>query len=577
MKKILILTMTLTLLSQPTIAETKKVNIRILETSDVHGCFFPYNFTERTPMKGSLARISSYVNTLRKEYGDNLILLENGDILQGQPICYYYNYIATEKENVAASLINYMGYDAQSVGNHDIETGHACYDKWIGELNCPTLGANIIDTGTGEPYVKPYIVIEREGVKIAILGMLTPAIPNWLNESLWKGLRFENMKESCRKWVAYIKENENPDIMVGLFHSGWSGGITTDEYVENETEAIAQEVDGFDIIFFGHDHTQRSVTIKNSSGGDVVCVDPSCNAIAVGDVSLELTIEGEKVVDKQISGKLTDISDQPIDEAFMEHFKETVDEVKGYVGKRIGSFEETIRTRDCFFGSAPFTDLIHNMQLQITGADISFNAPLSFDTDVNKGDIFVSDMFKLYRFENQIYVLRMTGKEVRKHLEMSYDLWVNTMTSPNDHIMLLDSRTRNNMEKYGFKNMTFNFDSAAGIDYEVDVTKPNGEKVRILRMSNGDPFDETKWYNVVMNSYRGNGGGELLIRGAGIAKEEIPARIIFQSELDQRYYLTQEIEKMGVVSPKANNNWKFVPDEWTAPALKRDRNLIFGD
>ena len=158
---------------------------------------------------------------------------------------------------------------------------------------------------------------------------------------------------------------------------------------------------------------------------------------------------------------------------------------------------------------------------------------------------------------------------------MSYDQWVNTMKSPDDHIMLLNEKADNDQQRYGFKNLTFNFDSATGIDYEVDVTKPNGEKVRILRMSNGEPFDEKKVYKVAVNSYRGNGGGELLTKGAGIPREELQNRIIFRSEKDQRYYLMKEIEKAGVVDPMPNNNWRFVPVDWTEPALRRDKALLF--
>ncbi len=158
-----------------------------------------YDFINRKPKAGSLARVSSYVDSLRLSYKDNLILLENGDILQGQPTCYYYNYIATDKRNVAADVVNYLKYDAQTFGNHDVETGHAVYDKWVKELNCPVLGANIIETKTGKPYVKPYIILEREGVKVAVLGMLTPAIPNWLTQNPWSGLSFENMVTSCQE------------------------------------------------------------------------------------------------------------------------------------------------------------------------------------------------------------------------------------------------------------------------------------------------------------------------------------------------------------------------------------------
>ena len=182
----------------------KTVKLRLIETSDVHGCFFPYDFINQKPIRGSLARVSTYVNRLRGEYGNNVILLDNGDILQGQPTCYYYNYVDTEATNVAAEVINYMKYDAETLGNHDVETGHAVYDKWIGEVNCPMLGANIIDLQTGKPYVEPYTVLIRDGVKIVILGLLTPAIPNWLSEDIWSGLRFDEMVSSARYWMEHI-------------------------------------------------------------------------------------------------------------------------------------------------------------------------------------------------------------------------------------------------------------------------------------------------------------------------------------------------------------------------------------
>ena len=574
MKRLLTLCILAQLIFIPVMAK-KTVSLRIIETSDVHGAFFPYDFINRKPKVGSLARVSSYVNKLRQTYGENLILLDNGDILQGQPLCYFYNFINTSDTNIAAEVVNYMKYDAQVFGNHDVETGHDVYDKWIKELNCPTLGANVINTETGKPYVTPYIILHRQGVKIAILGMLTPAIPNWLTEDLWKGMRFDNMVKSAKYWMEHLQKVEKPDIIIGLFHSGKEGGITTDEYEEDASIRVAKEVPGFDLIFYGHDHTRNNDIVTNSIGKEVVCLDPSNNAVFVSDASIELTLKGKKVVDKHITGNLVNVIDEPIDEDYMSHFQPHIDKINGFVNKKIGEAKQSISSRDAFFGSSAFSDLILNLQLKITGADIAFNAPLSLNAVIQKGDILMSDMFNLYRYENQLYVMRLTGEEIRKHLEMSYDLWVNTMKSPEDHLLLLTERTRDDQQRLGFKNFLFNFDSAAGIDYEVDVTKPDGEKVHILQMTNGEPFDESKWYMVAINSYRANGGGELLTLGAGIPQDQLKSRVIWMSEKDQRYYLMKEIEKAGVIDPQPNNNWKFVPEEWVKQAAERDRALLF--
>ncbi len=573
MKKYIILLasvlMTTTLMAKP----AKTVTLRFLETSDVHGAFFPYNFTERKPMKGSMARVSSYVKKQRQQYGKNIILLDNGDILQGQPTSYYSNFVRTDQPNIAAEVINYLNYDAQTFGNHDVEPGHAVYDKWIKDVKCPMLGANIIDLKSGKPYVEPYAMLERDGVRIAVLGMLTPAIPSWLHQSVWSGMRFENIIPCARKWVKILKEKEKADVIIGLFHSGWDDGIVTDEYVEDVARECGEQVPEFDVIFFGHDHRERNVTSK----AGVLCLDPSCNAVKVAQATL--TLQKDKKGRWQVKnkkGELIDVTSEPVDEEYMTHFKSRIDDVRNFTEEQIGTFLTTIYSRDAFFGSSAFIDYIHRMQLEETGADVSLNAPLTFNTTIEAGPVYVSDMFKLYRYENHIYVLRMKGSEIRKHLEMSYDQWTNTMTSPDDHIMLLTEHSYFDKQRMGFKGLTFNFDSAAGIDYEVDVTKPEGQKVRILQFSDGRPFDENAWYKVAMNSYRGNGGGELLTLGAGIPADSLSGRIVWQSARDQRHYLTEKIRREKQVNAQPLNNWHFVPEEWARPALERDRQLIFG-
>ena len=564
---------------------TKTVRLKVIETSDVHGHFFPYDFMEKKPLKGTLVRANSYISKQRAAYGDNLLLIDNGDILQGQPCVYWSNYVMPENENLAASVINYMRYDAETVGNHDIEPGHKVYDKWIREVRCPLLGANIVKeeykNGEARPSsiydgLQPYSVHYKDGVKICVIGMLTPAIPNWLNKSIWKGIEFEEMVSCAKKWVKYIQETEKPDLLFGLFHSGLDSGIKTDEYEENATAAVAREVPGFDIIFFGHDHQVHNLWETNKDGGKVLLIDPSCYVKNIAEAEITLTYEKGHLTKKDIKGEIVSVLDEDIDQKMLDHFQPKIDEIKQYVDRKIGRFENPIYTRESFFGNSAFTDLIHNLQLQISKADISFNAPLSFNTVIQAGDVTQADMFKLYRFENLLFVLRMTGEEVRKHLEFSYDMWTNTMTSPEDHALRLNDESKDDQQRTGFQYYTFNFDSAAGIDYEVDLTKPDGQKVKIFQMSDGQPFDEKKWYKVVMNSYRANGGGELLTRGAGIPKDSLESRVIFNTDLDQRHYLTEEIRKMGTVNPQPNHNWKFVPEDWAKPALERDRILLFG-
>ncbi len=573
MKKIFFFLM---LLCSSLCASAQRLEFRVIETSDVHGSFFPYDLIERKPKAGSMARVSSYVKRLRQQYGNRLLLLDNGDILQGQPVSYYSNFMDTTDINIAAQVINYMHYDAETIGNHDVEPGHKVYDRWLSEVSCPVLGANVIDTRSGKPYLKPYTILERQGCRIAVFGMITPAIPNWLAPNIWSGLRFDEMVSTAKYWMKVMRENEKADVVIGLFHSGKSGGITTPTYEEDASEKVAQEVPGFDLVLFGHDHTRHCDKVVNTAGDSVLCMDPANNAITVSDATIALEKENGRWGVKNVDGRLYDVTQEPIDEDYISHFKAYTDKVDSFANEKIGEFKNTISTADSYFGNSAFNDLILNLQLQITHADVAFNAPLSFNATIKAGPVYMSDMFKLYKYENMLYVMRLTGDEIRKHLEMSYDLWMNTMKSPDDHLLLLDKRTSGDAQRLGFKNFSFNFDAAAGIDYTVDVTKPDGQKVTILRMSNGEPFDPHKWYRVAVNSYRGNGGGELLTKGAGIPKDSLESRIIWRSDRDQRYYLMQEIRRQKVLDPQPNHNWKVIPEAWTKAAAKRDYELLFG-
>ena len=168
----------------------------------------------------------------------------------------------------------------------------------------------------------------------------------------------------------------------------------------------------------------------------------------------------------------------------------------------------------------------------------------------------------------------MTGQEIKDYLEMSYANWTNQMLRPTD-TMLQIAPMRSNPDRMGFINFIFNFDSAAGIQYEVDVTKPTGQKIRILQTDKGEPFLLDKIYKVAMTAYRANGGGELLTKGAGLSKEEIVRRTYSISEHDIRHYLLEYVKAKGTLSPQPRAHWRFVPTEWTEPAIERERKLLF--
>ncbi len=573
----------LLLATQQTLSQT--VTLKIIETSDVHGAIFPYDFINDKKANTSLAQLQTFLKQERQK-DQEVILLDAGDLLQGQPVVYYYNFEKPNTTHLLAEVMNFMGYDAGAVGNHDIETGHLVYDKFIKELNFPWLCANSINTKSGEPYFPPYTILNKGGVKIAVLGMITPNIPNWLPEKIWEGMEFEDMIVAAKKWVKIIQEKENPDLLLGLYHSGVDytyGGITFDTPKnENASRLVAEQVPGFDVVFVGHDHNGWNFSVKNPEDEEVYILGPKSDArnVAVAIVQMEFDNTTHSW-QKEIRGQLIEIKDFAPDEEFMRKFAPAFEDVKQYVSRPIGTFSKTISTREALFGNSAFVDLIHNIQLDLTEADISLAAPLSFNAAIEEGEVYVRDMFNLYKYENLLYTMKLSGQEVKDFLEYSYKFWFNQMASADDHLLNFEKDEQGNLVKsnryssYLLTGRSYNFDSAAGIKYTVDVSKPAGDRVTIRSMSDGTAFDLTKEYKVAINSYRGNGGGGHLLAGAKIPKDELAKRVLSSTQKDLRYFLMKWIEKMGRVNPQALGNWQVIPEDWWQAGKERDAKLLF--
>ncbi len=558
-------------------SHARQSKIKIIFTTDVHGFYFPYDFRHARWCKGSLQRVHGYVAQQCKENPAGTILIDGGDMLQGEPTSYYFNFVAREGHHRVADICNYIGYDVAVVGNHDIETGHEVFDSYVDSCNFPVLGANVIDTETNEPYFQPYTILRRGGVKIAVIGFITAAIPQWIPHQIWSDMKFEGVKESAEKWVKKVQETEKPDYIIGLFHSGMSEGIETEQYKENEVRDVAEQVAGFDIILYGHDHSSNIEQIANPEGKKIWCLNPGCHAISVAEVDVTFDIdEKDNVLDKQTEAKIQYIgglrNTNTIE--YMRIFMKDFQAVKKYAEEKIGVFANRIDIQDAYFGSSAYIDLIQELQLFISGADISFSAPLFFNASIEAGEVSISNLFDISRFEDHLFTLEMTGKEIKDYLEMSYGGWINQMKSADD-LMLQIAPMKNKPDMMGFANFIFNFDSAAGIKYEVDVRKPVGERINIFCMDDGQPFDMEHKYIVAMTAYRANGGGELLTKGAGLTKEEIEHRIKAMSKMDIRYYMLQYIKAKGVIEPKPRGHWMFVPEEFTAPAIEREKKLLF--
>ena len=501
---------------------SKETTITLLETTDTHGRYDEF------------ANDALIIKQMKSELGDHLILLDNGDDMQGSVFQYCSNQDA-EHPNLVSEVLNFFPYDVVCVGNHDIEAGRKVFDRVFSEVNMPVLAANVIDETTGEPYFTPYIILNRDGFKIAVLGLLTPYVVTWVPDRLRPGLRFDNLEEAAARWVKTIQEKEHPDLMIGLFHSGFepqAQNLPENHPLgrENATKWVAENVPGFNIIFYGHDHRARAEKLMNPNGESVYVLNSGCRGqgLAKAEVTLK---KGQK---PQISIELVATDGEEKDSTYLAMLQPYLDRAEEYKLREVAELPVSICSDDAFKGSCLWVDEIHRCQFETVEAegvhaDISMAAPLSGGKTIEAGMLKVSDFFTWYPFENALAVMALTGKEVKAFLEYAYEM----------------------------KNPIYNFDSGAGIIYEVTDKKPMGERIKIISMADGTPFDMDKTYNVVMNSYRSMGGGNHLINGIGWAQEDIKNHVVWQSDRDLRSLFIDWAAKKGVLDSEPLNCWKI--------------------
>lgn len=513
--------MILSLAILTTACSPKETTLTFVETTDTHGAY------------EACANDAAVIRQMKDSLGDHLILVDNGDNLQGTPYQYCSNHDA-DHPNLVSAFLNYFPYDVVGVGNHDIEAGREVFDRVFSEMQMPVVCANVIDETTGKPYWQPYTVLKRDGFKIAVLGLLTPYVVTWVPERLRPGLRFDPVEEAAAHWVKVILEKEHPDLMVGLFHSGWEPqeqNLPEDAPLgrENATLWVAQHVPGFDLLFFGHDHRAKADKVVNDAGDTVYVVNSGTRGANLALAEVKLSRKGRP----EIAVGLVPTLEQEPDSGFAAVLQPYLDRAEAYQDQEVALLPVKIGPEEVFQGSCLWVDEIHRCQLDVVAglgmpADLSLAAPLNRRFELEPGMLTVADFFKWYPFENSLAVMEMTGRDVQAHLEYSYEI----------------------------RNTIYNFDGAAGIDYVVDARKPYGERVTITGMSDGRPFSLDSTYRVVLNSYRSMGGGNHFVNGCGWKQEEIASHRIWNSEEDLRSLFIEWARKKGTLDDTPLGNWK---------------------
>ncbi len=579
MKRILLLAASAVLLLQGCCRPLNgEYRFQILTTNDIHGTYFDSTYTGGT--KNSLFAVKHYVDSIRKADGKkNVILLDAGDFLQGDNAAYYFNYVDRTSGHVYPRIVKYMGYDAVIGGNHDIETGHEVYDRIAADLQSlgiPFLAGNAKRNDNGEPYFPGYTIIRRKGVRIAVLGYDNANIKAWLNESLWSGMHFESLLPLVQNDVDKVIEKEHPHAVVVAVHSGTGSGDGS--ALEDQGLDLYNSLKGVDVLVCAHDH-KPFVT----GNGNLCLINAGSHSRNLGHGTIDLKIRKGQVVERSVKAELIPVDADKADAEMRAHFQKDYETVKAFTLKKVGELKTDFQMSDALTGMSDYINLIHTVCLRCSPAQLSIVAPLATRGTIKAGTLVYNDLFTLYQYENQLFVVQFNGEEIKNYLEASYDNWIRTVKKPGDHVLNIELETdsRTGKERWAFVGPTYNLDSMAGLNYTVDVTRPFGSRVQISSLADGAPFILEATYNVAMTSYRASGGGGLM-REVGIDTDLIEERVV-QKHPEIRELLYDYLRENGSIDaesvgdPDVIGHWEFVPESIAVPRIEADMKLLYGE
>ena len=519
---------------------SQRVQITILGTTDLHGNIDPIDYYTNKPDNRGLAKIATLVKRIRKEQ-PNVLLIDSGDTIQGTPLESFHGRKNNQPIDPMMLIMNALNYDAMTVGNHEYNFGLKVLEKARQEAKFPWLSANTYDTNTGKTHYQPYLIREMAGVKIGILGLTTPGIPNWDNPPNYAGLEFHDPIPEAKKWVEILRSKEKVDIVVVAMHMGLGEDLRTGEVTpaqvphENEAVAIAREVPGIDVIFMGHTH--RDVPALVINGVLLTQANAWGRQLARADLYLQKSTTGWHVSAK--ASRTIPSEDRIEPDSEIVKLAEPYDrETQDWLGRTIGQSATELTAKEARFRDTAILDLIQKVQLESGHADVSMVASFNSEARIAKGPVSVRDIAGLYVYENTLVVLEVTGKQLKEALEHSAK-YFKTYIPGKQPSELVDE-----------KIPAYNFDIAEGVTYELDISKPIGQRIQQLSF-HGHPVKPDQKFRLATNNYRVNGGG-----GYTMYKD---APVVYRSSEEIRELIIDWLEQHKTVPTEATNNWRLLP------------------
>ncbi|MGW0209226.1 bifunctional metallophosphatase/5'-nucleotidase [Streptomyces sp. NPDC003233] len=502
----------------------------ILGTTDLHSHVFDWDYykdaayTDKAGNSVGVARVATLIKQQREAKGeDHVLLVDAGDIIQGTSLAYYFARVdpitGTDGKkgprHPMAVAMNHMRYDAAALGNHEFNYGIEVLRKFESQCHFPLLGANALDAKTLRPAFHPYTVKRicvpgAPDIKVGILGLTNPGIALWDKDNVSGKMVFPGLVEQAKKYVPRLRAL-GCDVVFLTDHSGMDGSSSYGDslpYVENASNLVAEQVPGIDAILVGHTHVEvPSYTVKNAeTGEEVLLSEPYCwgYRLSVFDFELELHHGQWKVTSKTAQTlNPNTVDEDPEIKKLLEADHELV--VK-YVNTAVGTCTADLSAAESCWKDVPIMDFIHKVQMESVKAGLSASdaalplisvaAPFSRTADIPQGNVTIKDIAGLYIYDNTLYGKKLTGAQLKDYLEYAAKYYHQVPVGTK-----VDTATLTNANKF----WDYMYDTAAGVDYEIDIAQPEGLRIKNLTY-NGAAIADDQMFVVAVNNYRANGG-----------------------------------------------------------------------
>ena len=526
-------------------AAAQHQRLTLLHTSDLHGSVLPWDDFRNRPADGSLAQVATLVEEIRSEGESTVLVLDSGDTIQGTPL-EQFPHVRWSEPSPTIAAMNLIGYDAMAVGNHEFNFGLEVLRRAENQADFPFLSANTIDKTTTEPAFPTHMVIEADEIRVGIIGLVTPNIPGWERPEHYRGLAFRAMDEVAREQIAILREKEGCDLVVVLAHTGFERDPddTTSSGTDHEDFAWRlAHIPGIDVLLTGHTH--RDIPPRELGGAIVSQPSARARLLTRIDIELENKDVGWRIASWEgrsipLKGVTPDATVATTMAELHERVADTLDGPVGLVG-------EPVNVAGCRLHDCAALDLIHQVQLEASGADLSLASLLTERTpDLPAGPVTWRWIYAFYVYPNSLVKVAVTGAEIKDILEHAARYYTGLDCEPSGDCTLLTDPTIPH----------YNVDTMAGVSYRVDPTQEVGHRVRDLRIR-GRAVDLHDTFTLVCNNYRAAGGGGY--------PHLVDAETVWQSSEEMTDLIGDFIETSGSWQAEVDNNW------WIGPAIKAER------